>query len=42
MSIKILIPATIKLRVEEIGEAFRSITYDKLKKIHDKKYNNFG
>ena len=41
MSIKILIPAKIKLRGEEIGEAFTSIIYDKLKKIHDKKVNNF-
>ena len=41
MSIKILIPAKIKLRGEEIGGAFRSIIY-KLKKIHDKKDNNFG
>ena len=32
----------IKLRGEEIGGAFRSIIYDKLKKIHDKKDNNFG
>ena len=37
MSIEILIPAKIKLR-----GAFRSIIYDKLKKIHDKKDNNFG
>ena len=42
MSIKILIPAKIKLRGEEIGRAFRSIIYDKFKKIHDKKDNNFG
>ena len=42
MSIKILIPAKMKLRGEEIGGAFRSIIYDKLKKIHDKKDNNFG
>ena len=42
MSIKILIPAKIKLRGEEIGGAFRSIIYDKLKKIHNKKDNNFG
>ena len=42
MSIKILIPAKIKLRGEEIGGAFRSIIYDKLKKIYDKKDNNFG
>ena len=42
MSIKILTPAEIKLRGEEIGRAFRSIIYDKLKKIHDKKDNNFG
>ena len=41
MSIKILIPAKIKLRGEEIGGAFRSIIYDKLKKIHEKKIN-FG
>ena len=34
---KILILAKIKLR-----GAFRSIIYDKLKKIHDKKDNNFG
>ena len=32
MSIKILIPAKIKLRGEEIGGAFRSIIYEKLKK----------
>ena len=42
MSIKILIPAKIKLRGEEIGRAFRSIIYDKLKKNHHKKDNNFG
>ena len=42
MSIKILVPAKFKLRGEEIGGAFRSIIYDKLKKIHDKKDNNFG
>ena len=42
ISIKILIPAKIKLRGEEIGGAFRSIIYDKLKKNHDKKDNNFG
>ena len=42
MSIKILIPAKIKLRGEEIGGAFRSIIYYKLKKIHDKKDNNLG
>ena len=42
MSIKILILAKIKLRGEEIGGAFRSTIYDKLKKIHDKKDNNFG
>ena len=42
MSIKILIRAKIKLRGEEIGRAFRSIMFDKLKKIHDKKDNNFG
>ena len=37
MSIKILIPAKIKLRGEEIGVAFRSINYDKLKKFMIKK-----
>ena len=42
MSIKILIPAKSKLRGEEIEGAFRSIIYDKLNKIHDKKDNNFG
>ena len=42
MSIKILIPAKINLRGEEIGGAFRSIIYDKFKKNHDKKDNNFG
>ena len=42
MSIKILIPAKIKLSGEEIRGAFRSIIYDKLKKIYDKKDNNFG
>ena len=42
LAIKILIPAKIKLRGEEIGGAFRSIIYDKLKKNHDKKDNNFG
>ena len=31
-SFKILTPAKIKLRGEEIGGAFRSIIYDKLKK----------
>ena len=41
-NIKILIPAKIKVRGEEIGGAFRSIIYDKLKKIHEKKDNNFG
>ena len=41
-NIKILIPTIIKLRGEEIGGAFRSIIYDKLKKIHEKKDNNFG
>ena len=41
-NIKILIPAKIKLRGEDIGGAFRSIIYDKFKKIHDKKDNNFG
>ena len=42
MSIKILIPAKIKHRGEENDGAFRSIIYDKFKKIHDKKDNNFG
>ena len=42
MPIKILIPAKIKLRGEEIGGAFGSIIYDKLKKNHGKKDNNFG
>ena len=37
MSIKILIPAKIKLRGEEIGGTFRSIIYDKLKKYTIKK-----
>ena len=37
MSIKILIPAKIKLRGEEIGGAFRSIIYEKLKKLRIKK-----
>ena len=37
MSIKILIPAKIKLRGEEIGGAFRSIIFGQLKKIYDKK-----
>ena len=41
-NIKILIPTIIKLRGEEIGGAFRSIIYDKLNKIHEKKDNNFG
>ena len=36
-NIKILIPAKIKLRGEEIGGAFRSIIYDKLKKYMIKK-----
>ena len=31
-NIKILTPAKIKLRGEEIGGAFRNIIYDKLKK----------
>ena len=43
MSIKILIPAKMKLRGGEIGGAFRSIIYDKLKKnSRKKKDNNFG
>ena len=42
MSIKILIPAKIKLRGEEIVGAFRNIIYEKLKKIRDKKDNTFG
>ena len=33
MSIKMLIPVKIKLRGEERGGAFRSIIYDKLKKL---------
>ena len=37
MSIKILIPAKIKLRGEEIGGAFRSLIYEKLKKLTTKK-----
>ena len=37
MSIKILIAVKIKLRGEEIGGAFRSIIYDKLKKLHEQK-----
>ena len=36
-NIKILIPTIIKLRGEEIGGAFRSIIYDKLKKNTRKK-----
>ena len=39
---KSMIANNIKLRGEEIGGAFRSIIYDKLKKIHEKKDNNFG
>ena len=42
MSIEILIPTIIMLRGEEIGGAFRSIIYDKLKKVHEKKDNNLG
>ena len=42
MSIKMMIPVKIKLRGEEIGGAFRSIIYDKLKKLREKKDNNFG
>ena len=42
MSIKILMPAKIKLRGEEVGGAFRSIIHDKLKKYKKKKDNNFG
>ena len=43
MSIKILIPAKMKLRGGEIGGAFRSIIYDKLKKnSRKKKDNNFA
>ena len=41
-NIKILIPAKFKFRGEKIGGAFRSIIYDKLKKIQDKKDSNFG
>ena len=33
----ILIPTIIKLRGEEIGGAFRSIVYEKLKKKYTKK-----
>ena len=40
-NIKILIPTIIKLRGEKTGGAFRSIIYDKFKKIHEKKDNNF-
>ena len=36
-NIKILIPAKIKLRGEEIGGALRSIIYDQLKKYMKKK-----
>ena len=36
-NIKILIPAKIKLRGDEIGGAFRSIMFDKLKKFIIKK-----
>ena len=36
-NIKILIPAKIKLRGEEIGGAFRSIIYNKLKRYMIKK-----
>ena len=36
-NIEILIPAKIKLRGEEIGDAFRSIIYDKLKKFTTKR-----
>ena len=42
MSIKILIPAKIKLRGGEIGGAFRSIIYHKFKKITDKKKKILG
>ena len=42
MSVKILIPAKIKLTGEKIGGTFRSIIYDKLEKVRDKKDNNFG
>ena len=41
-NIKILIPAKIKLRGEEIGGAFRNIIYDKLKKFMTKKIIIFG
>ena len=37
MFIKILIPAKIKRRGEEIGGTFKSIIYDKLKKFTIKK-----
>ena len=36
-NIKILIPTIIKFRGEEIGGAFRSIIYDKLKKNTQKR-----
>ena len=42
MSIKIMIPVKIKLRGEQIGGAFRSIIYDKLKKFMIKKIIIFG
>ena len=41
-NIKILIPAKIKLRGEEIGGAFRNIIYDKLKKFMTKRIIIFG
>ena len=41
-NIKILIPAKIKLRGEEIGGAFRSKIYDKLKKFMMKGIIIFG
>ena len=37
MSIKILIPAKLKLRGKEIDGTFRSIIYDKLKKFTTKR-----
>ena len=40
MSIKMLIPVKIKLRGEERGGAFRSIIYDKLKKLRISKKKN--
>ena len=41
MSIKMLIPVKIKLRGEERGGAFRSIIYDKLKKLRISKKKKY-